>query len=46
VQMRIFLLLLAMLMRVVSGRSRLVMVGFPTETRKCRSSDKGHSSLG
>jgi hypothetical protein len=46
VQVRIFLLLPAMLMRAVSGRSRPMRVGFPTGTRRHWSSDEGHSLLG
>jgi hypothetical protein len=42
----IFLLLPATLTRAISGRFRLMRVGLPTETRKCRSSDEGHSLLG
>jgi hypothetical protein len=34
------------LTRVVSGRSRMMSVEFSTGTRRCRSSDEGHSSLG
>jgi hypothetical protein len=36
----------AMLMRAVSGRSRLMRDGFHTRTHRCRSSDEGHSLLG
>jgi hypothetical protein len=39
-------LLLVMPMRAVSGRSRLMGVGFPTGTRRCRSSYGDHSLLG
>jgi hypothetical protein len=39
-QVRIFLLLLAMLMRAVSGRSRPMRAGFPTETSRHRSSEE------
>jgi hypothetical protein len=41
----IFLLLLTTSMRVVSGRFRSMRVGFPTGTRRCRSSEKAHSLL-
>jgi hypothetical protein len=44
--MRIFHLLSAMPMRVVSGRSRLMRAGFPTGTRGRRSSEEAHSLLG
>jgi hypothetical protein len=43
---RIFLLLSATPMRVGSGRSRPMRVGFPTETHRCRSSEEAHSLLG
>jgi hypothetical protein len=46
VQVRIFLLLLTMQTRAISGRSKSMRVGFPTGTRRCRSFDEGHSSLG
>jgi hypothetical protein len=46
VQVRIFFLLSMMPMRVVSGRSRLMMAMFPTGTHKCRSSEEVHSLLG
>jgi hypothetical protein len=45
-QVRIFLLLPATLMRVVSGRSRPRRAGFPTGTRTCRLSEEAHSLLG
>jgi hypothetical protein len=41
-----FLLLSAMLMRAVSGRSRPMRAGFSTGTRMHRSSDGAHSLLG
>jgi hypothetical protein len=41
-----FLLLPVMLMRAVSGRSRLMRDGFSTETRRHMSSDGAHSLLG
>jgi hypothetical protein len=43
---RIFLLLPATPTRVVSGRSRPRRAGFPTGTRRCRSSEEVHSLLG
>jgi hypothetical protein len=46
VQVRIFLFLSAMLTRAVSGRFRLMRVGFPTGTHRCRSSEEAHSLLG
>jgi hypothetical protein len=46
VQVRIFFLLLVTPMRVVSGRSRSMRVGFPTRTHMCRSSNERHSLLG
>jgi hypothetical protein len=45
VQERIFLLP-PMPMKAVSGRSRPMRTGFSTSTRRRRSSDEGHSSLG
>jgi hypothetical protein len=39
-------LLLTMPTRAVSGRSRSIMAGFPTGTRRHRSSDGAHSLLG
>jgi hypothetical protein len=41
---RIFLLP-ATLMRAVNGRSRPMRVGFPTRTRRCRSSKEAHALL-
>jgi hypothetical protein len=46
VQVRIFHLLAATPTWVVSGRSRPMRTGFPTGTRRCRSSKEGHSLLG
>jgi hypothetical protein len=46
VQVRIFLFLPVTLMRVVSGRFRLMRIGFPIGTRRCRSSEEAHSLLG
>jgi hypothetical protein len=46
VQVRIFLLLPATPTRVVSGRFRLMRVGFSTRTHRCRSSEEAHSLLG
>jgi hypothetical protein len=46
VQVRIFLLLSVTPTRAVNGRSRLRRAGFPTETRRCRSSEEAHSLLG
>jgi hypothetical protein len=46
VQVRIFLLLPATPTRAVSGRSRPRRAGFPTGTRRCRSSEGAHSLLG
>jgi hypothetical protein len=46
VQVRFFLLLPVTPMRAVSGRSRPRRVGFPTGTRRCRSSEEAHSLLG
>jgi hypothetical protein len=43
---RIFLLLSATPTRADSGRSRMMRVGFPTGTRRCRSSEEAHSLLG
>jgi hypothetical protein len=41
-----FLCLLTMLTRVVSGRSRPMRAGFPTGTHRRRSSDGAHPLLG
>jgi hypothetical protein len=38
--------LLVMSMRAVSGRSRLMRAGFPTRTRRHRSSEEVHTLLG
>jgi hypothetical protein len=38
--------LLVMPTRAVSGRSRLMRAGFPTRTRKRRSSEEAHTLLG
>jgi hypothetical protein len=38
-------MLLVMSMRVVSGKSRPMRVGFRTETHRCRLADEGHSLL-
>jgi hypothetical protein len=46
VQVRIFLLLPAIPMMAVSGRSRPMRAGFPTRTRSCRSFEEAHSLLG
>jgi hypothetical protein len=43
---RIFLLLLATPTMAVSGRSRPTRPGFPTGTRRCRSSEGANSLLG
>jgi hypothetical protein len=45
VQVRIFLLILAMSMRAVIGRSPM-RAGFSTGTHRCRSSEEAHSLLG
>jgi hypothetical protein len=42
----IFLILLVMPMRAVSGRSRPMRVKFLTGTHRCRSSEEDHSLLG
>jgi hypothetical protein len=46
VQVMMFLLLPATPMRVISGRSIPMRVGFPTGTHRCRSSDEARSLLG
>jgi hypothetical protein len=46
VHVRIFLLILSMPMRAVSGRSRPMRARFPTGTRRHRSSEEAHSLLG
>jgi hypothetical protein len=43
---KIFLLLSATPMRAVSGRSRLMKVGFLTETHRHRSSEEAHTLPG
>jgi hypothetical protein len=45
-QVRIFLLLLVMPTRAISGRSRLMQARFPTRTHKRRSYKEAHSLLG
>jgi hypothetical protein len=45
VQVMIFLLLSAMPIMDVSGRSRPMRAGFPIRTRMCRSSEDAHSFL-
>jgi hypothetical protein len=46
VQVWIFLFLPVMPTRTISGRSRLIWVGFPTRTHRCRSTEEAHSLLG
>jgi hypothetical protein len=44
--MRIFHFLQVTPTRAVGGRSRPMRVGFPTGTRRCRSTEEAHSLLG
>jgi hypothetical protein len=46
VQVRILLFLPVTSTRAASGRSRLMRARFPSETRRCRSSEEAHSLLG